>query len=267
MRSIQRLFREITLTFATIIFFNSFLNSLIIFLLCYLLLSIPRVNGAFAFIPAGLFFIFSIYKQLTKRHVLDIEKKFSFLNEELRTIQDNMNMDNPVMKELQMDVMDKIKNVDIGSFFNSKGTSLKVLTVVFLCFGLLFVATKNMTFDFKTLVDTMPNYVYVGGGNTGGGNSTSGNVRVAGQGTNEDILGEQDVAALGDQNVDIQIAPAGYEINLRDVAAPQKRYFQDLYPTDICVSDSACRQSETYNDQMTKDESEIVKNYFLKITS
>jgi hypothetical protein len=199
--------------------------------------------------------------------VREIERKFPFLNEELRTAADNLNMENPVVQELHEEILEKIKKVDVGSFFDSKKTSSRVLFAVMLCFAVLFVATFNMNFDFKIMVENMPNYVYVGGGDSGQGDKASGDVRTAGSGGSEDILGEQDVAALGNEQLNIDIKQSGLEINLNDVEKPRKRYFQDLYPSDICINDKSCRQAETYGDQLTKEQSEIVKSYFTKITS
>ena len=268
MKPIHKLFREINFTFINLILFSSFMNGLIIFLLSYLALSILRISWLYALIPSIIYCIISVYTHLNMKPVREIEQKFPFLDEELRTAADNMNMENPVFRELQDDIFEKIKKVDVGSFFDSGKTSMKVLISIILCFSLLLVATSNMTFDFKVMVNNMPNYIYVGGGNASNGNGSQdqGNVRVAGTGTSTDILGDQQVAQLGDEKVNVVLTQGGYDINLQDVVQPQKRYFQELYPTDVC-NDKSCRQAQSYDDQLTKDQSDIVKNYFSKIAS
>ena len=267
MKPINKLFKEINFTFVNLTLFNSFLNALIVFLASYLIISALRLNSTYALIPSIVYFIIAVYTGIRIRHVREIEKKFPELDEELRTAADNINMENPVVHELQQEVLDKIKRVDVGSFFNTKKTSHKILLAIILCFGILFIGTFNMTFDFKIMVENIPNYVYVGGGDKGEGSKEQGDVRTAGTGTADEIFGEEEYAQLGEDIVDIEIKPSGYEIDLSNVETPRKRYFQELYPDEICVNDKSCRQSEPYGDELTKEQSEIVKNYFLKITS
>jgi len=267
MKPIKRMFKEINFTFANIFIFNSLINSFIIFLVSYLIISFLRLKGIYAVIPTGIYFIVSIYTKLKGRHIYEIENKFSFLNEELRTAADNINLENPVVHELQTDVLEKIRKVDVGAFFSSRKTSYRILFAIILCFAVLFIATFNISFDFKVMVDNIPNYVYVGGGTKGEAGNQQGDVRVAGEGTTEEIFGEEEFALLGDEEIGIEIKPSGYEINLQDIKEPRKRYFHDLYPDEVCVNDKSCRQSEPYGDELTKEQSEIVKNYFLKITS
>jgi hypothetical protein len=226
-----------------------------------------RLNGFYAVIPAIIYFIVNLYTKIKIKHLHEIEKKFPFLNEELRTAADNMNEDNPVVHELQQDVLEKIRKVQISAFFNSRDTSYKILTSIALCFGILMVATFNISFDFQVMVDNIPDYVYVGGGDKGDPGTEQGDVRTAGEGATDELFGEEDLASLGDEELELELKQSGFEINLEDVRKPRRRYFQDLYPDEICVNDRSCRQSEPYGDSLTEEQSEIVKNYFLKITS
>ena len=259
MKKFKKVLNEINFTFNNIILFNSFLNAFLIFLIIYLILSLFNFYQAYALIPAAVYFIIFSYKGIRKKHLRDIEKKYSLLNERLRTAADNIKMENPVVDELKSDIMRDMKKVEVTSFFNQKNISYKILLGIILCFLVIFSAQFDLSFNFKDAANTAVDFIYgIGGNKSGDGNQ--GLERIASSGTSESAFGDAQISQMGSEMLDMVIKPAGYEINLDDVKEPEKRDFEELFPDDVFAA-----TADVYEEKIKEDQQELVKAYFLKI--
>ena len=259
MKKFNKVLKEINFTFSNIILFNSFLNAFLIFLVLYIVLSLFNFYQIYSLVPAILYFIIFSYKGIRKKHLRDVEKKYSLLNERLRTAADNIRMENPVVDELKSDIMRDMKHVEVTSFFNQKKLSYKILLSIILCFLMVFSAQFDISFSFKNIADNAADFIYgIGGNESGAGNQ--GLERIAGSGESENVFGDAYIAQMGDENIDMIIKQAGYEINLDDVKEPERREFDELFPDEVFIA-----TADVYEEKIQEEQQELVKTYFLKL--
>jgi len=259
MKKFSKVLKEINFTFNNIILFNSFLNAFLIFLVLYLLLSFFNFYQIYSLVPAALYFIVNLYKGITEKHLITVEKKYPFLNERLRTARDNIKIENPVVDELKSDIIRDIKKVEVASFFNQKKQSYKILLSIILCFLIIFSAQFDLSFNFKNIADNAIDFVYGIGGNNSNAEK-QGLERIAGSGESESVFGDAYIAQMGDETLDMMIKQAGYEINLDDVKEPERREFEELFPDEVFIA-----TADVYEEKIKEEQQELVKTYFLKL--
>ncbi|MAG07992.1 hypothetical protein CMO89_00820 [Candidatus Woesearchaeota archaeon] len=268
MKNFDKAVKDIDFNFHNIIIFTNILNAVVILLLCSLVLTLFRYNMLYAVVPAVLYFIVSTIFKLRKKYYLDIEKEFPFLDEKLRTAVDHKDyVENPFVDDLHKEVMKDLKNVSLGHFFASKAVSYKILSSILMSFLIVFLAVNNIYFDFSQLIDNLngnnkpTEYTSLTGNDSGDEEGTMMDVRAAGGITAEDIYGEEMIAQLGGKELDLVIKPSSYEVNLDDVEDAERVEFQNVFPDEIFSS-----SAESYQENIPKEQQELVKSYFEKIT-
>ncbi len=73
-----------------------------------------------ALIPTITYLLLSIFSDIFVSKTKIVEEKYSSLNEKLRTAEDNIKYHNPVIDELQEDVVSNAKNVSASSFLSTR---------------------------------------------------------------------------------------------------------------------------------------------------
>ena len=132
MKNFIKVIREINRTLNFLIIFETTINAVIFFLVVYLLLSLINLYPILALIPALVYFISRLYvnSKVDKRKI--VEGKYEPLKEKLRTAADNLGEENPVVNELQDEVVHDLKNVGLSSFISTKRVSYKIMTTILL---------------------------------------------------------------------------------------------------------------------------------------
>ncbi len=257
MKSFINVVKEINSTLNSIVLFDNILNSFIIFLSVYLALSIFNFYPLLASLPAIAYLALSSYKEVISSKAKLIETKYGYLNEKLRTAADNASMENPVVDALHEEVIEEIKDVRASSFFNQKKTSLKILSLIVLCFLIVFLSTLNLSFlDFRVLMD---NIQIIGNGGVAAGEG--GETPSAGEAGNQDIYGEESIASLGKEEVKIEIKPVNYEVNAKSIGdAPEEKEFEETFPEEVFAS-----STEGFEENIPISQQELVKEYFKKL--
>tara|TARA_Y100000310_G_scaffold151938_1_gene151532 strand:+ start:12362 stop:13171 length:810 start_codon:yes stop_codon:yes gene_type:complete len=268
MKKFVNVIKEIDFSFNNLILFTNLINAILIFLVCALVLTLFRGNIFYSFVPAALYFGVSIAIKFSRKHYLDIEKEYPTLNEKLRTAVDNYkDEENPIVDDLKKEVSRSLKHVAIGTFFASRAVSYKILSSIIISFLIVFLAVNNIFIDFDKLLEGLngngngpEKYSYLTGNETGDEGAVM-DVRAAGGVASEDIYGEQVIAQLGREELDLVIKPSSYEVNLRDVGDAERMDFPDVFPDEIFSS-----SSESYEENIPKEQQELVRSYFEKIT-
>tara|TARA_Y100000310_G_scaffold339689_1_gene433175 strand:- start:1903 stop:2715 length:813 start_codon:yes stop_codon:yes gene_type:complete len=268
MKNFIKVIKDIDFNFNNITLFTNLLNSVIIFLVCFLILTLFRYNIFYSIIPSGLYFLISTATRLRKKHYLDIENAYPSLYEKLRTAVDHhKDVDNPIVNELKKEVTRSLKTVSIGTFFASRAVSYKILSSILISFLIVFLAVNGIHFDFSKFIENLNNndkpakYAFLTGNESGDDEGTAMDIRAAGGTASDDIYGEQVVAQLGMDKLDLVIKPSSYEVNLGEVEDPERMDFPDIFPDEIFSS-----SAESYEENIPKDQQDLVKNYFEKIT-
>jgi len=262
-KEFNKILDEIKFSFGTLVTISNFLTAIVIFLSVYFVLSFFRFYPLIALLPALAFFFVETESMLKKRnrYYRQIEAQYPELNEKIRTAADNLDRESRMVEELQKEVAFGIRKVRMSSFVSTKKTSRKILATILLCFLILLISVTNIGVDIKPIFkDNYPFFVNLFAGNKSG--DVHGESFSAGGGASEDILGDDSVAKLSSDKETFKLSPAGYELSITDIRAPEKREFKEAFPREIYGEGA-----ETYEEQiLTKEEYEIAKDYFLKIT-
>ncbi len=238
--------------------FDTFVNTIIIFLLfSFLLFSFDKA-WYFALIPAGLYFLPALFMNARRLRYRDVEEKVPELEWQLRAVADNMNKEDEVTKTLKKEVLGEIGKVRTSSFLNNKKTLLKLVTVAALSFMIVFVGLLNLHFSLQGITGFVPALdsilARIPQGERLPGDDTS-PVEIK---TEKDIYGKESIAQLGNKNLDIKIHPEEDSLDLGKINDPEKKDFRKKSAT----GDIAATADSSYQETIKKEHQEIIKQYF-----
>src|SRR3989338_3119066 len=115
MKQFSNVVNEINRTLNEIILFENIVNTTLVFLVFYLVLSVLDLHPMLALVPAlgylGFYSYISFYR--TSKPLI-VESKYAPLKEKLRTAADNLDKDNTIMQELEYEVTSEMKNVGLS---------------------------------------------------------------------------------------------------------------------------------------------------------
>src|SRR3989344_9352316 len=134
MKQFSNVVREMNRTLNELILFDNLVNTTLVFLVFYLILSVFDFPALLALIPALLYLGFYSYMRFKAYKPLIVESKYAPLREKLRTAADNVNMDNPIAEELEYEVTREMKNVGLSMFINPRTLSYKIFAVMMISF-------------------------------------------------------------------------------------------------------------------------------------
>jgi len=256
MSQIIQVINEIKKELFKIGIFQSLLHSIIVFLISFIILIPFTIKWFLAFVPAGMWFIGNLFYYTKKRNLEYVESLFPLINEQLRTAKDNLGKDNEIIRRLNQDVLEKARRIKTSFFINLKALNIAVVVIIALSFSIFFTSYFNINkinfkdFNFKDPADSFKKII--------SGDKASGG---SGEGKNEDIYGKGSVAILGNNELNLQLNPSGTELNPEDLKDPEKKNFDSAFPQDIKSSAEA-----NFKEDIPKENQEIVKKYFEKIT-
>ena len=252
MKEFSEVVKEINKTLNELTLFENLVNTTLVFLVFYLLLSIFDFHPIFALVPALIYLGYFSYFSFKSSKPLIVESKYAPLREKLRTAADNIGMSNPIVQELEYEVTNEMKNVGLSLFINPRTLSYKIFAVMALSFLIIFVTTMNLKFSSFT---QNPN-IFDTKGVKGIGNFAAKQLNTSG-----DIYGKNDVAKLGDKELNIRLKPIDFKINVKEEGSTQKQNFEITFPQQAEV-----KETVAYEENIPQDEQELVKNYFKKLS-
>lgn len=255
MKTFIKVVKEINNTLNFLIIFETALNASIFFLVVYLLLSLINLYPILAVIPALVYFAARMYANSKADKRVMVENKYEPLKEKLRTAADNIDKENPVVNELQEEVIYDLKNVGLSSFINTKQVSYKILATILLSFAIVFATTMNLYIvDLNQFLGDMPNVI------SKLSLKRSANAPIGEVNESGDIYGDSKLAVLGDQQIDIRIRPVNYEVSVREEGDVEQKQFDEIFPSQVDI-----KQSSAYEENIPQEQQELVKNYFNKL--
>ena len=252
MKQFSDVVKEINRTLTQLIFFENIVNTTLVFLVFYLILSVIGFNPFYSFIPALAYIGYYTYMAFRSSKPLIVESKYAPLREKLRTAADNAGLENPIADELRYEVAAEMKNVGLSMFINPRTLSYKIFAVMVLSFLILFATILN--FKFLELGGQGPN-IFDTKGFKGVGNLVATKLN-----TTDDIYGKNNVAKLGDNELNIKIKPIDYKVNVREEGEANQQQFETVFPKELTV-----KETTAYEENIPEEQQELVKNYFKKI--
>ncbi len=257
MKGFRKVIKEVNETLNDILVFETILNSIIIFLVVYAVLSVINLDALYALIPAIVYLVVVAYNRMKKNKARIVEEKYDMLNEKLRTAMDNVNQDNPIVNELQSEVIEDIRKVKTSSFVDTRRVTYKIIGGIVLCFIIIFLATLNIQlFDFKVVFEKIPKYVIGEGEPSDVSSDTLGAGRYS---SDESIYGAESVAKIGDEELNIEIKPVNFEISVRNVKEASEKHFDEQFPEEVFLKASEGATEDNIDDK------DLIKNYFLNL--
>src|SRR3989338_4514618 len=208
MKQFPSVIKEVNRTLNEIILFENIVNTTLVFLVFYLVLSLFDFTPMYALVPAVAYLGFYTYVSLSSSKSRLVKSKYEPLREKLRTAADNMNLDNPIAEELKYEVTSEIKNVSLSMFINPRSISYKIFAVMALSFMIIFATTLNL----KVLELAKQKVPSIFEKSLKG----IGNMEATQLNTSSDIYGKNDVAKLGDNELNIRIKPIDFKVNVKE---------------------------------------------------
>jgi len=255
MKNFINVIKEIDRTLNIVFVFSSILNAAIFFLSVYLLLSIVNLYPILALIPTAIYFALRLYSRskMDKRKI--VESKYEPLKEKLRTAADNIKEDNPVVNELEEEVVHDLQNVGLSSFIQTKEVSYKLFATIALSFAIVLITTTNLyIIDLnKFLSTTVPEYLQ-------GIPKLADGALLGEINESNDIYGDSQLAVLGNEQIDIRISPVNYEVSVREEGDVEQKQFNEIFPSDVDVE-----QASSFEENIPEEQQELVKKYFDKL--
>ena len=252
MKQFSSVVREINKTLNELILFENLVNTTLVFLVFYLILSIFDFHPIFALVPALIYLGFYSYISFKSNKSLIVESKYAPLREKLRTAADNIDKDNPIVNELEYEVTSEMKNVGLSMFINPRSLSYKIFAVMLLSFIIIFATTLNLKF-LEFAKHKVPDIFERGPKGVGNFVATRLN-------TSEDIYGKNDVAKLGSNELNIRLKPVDFKVNVKEEGDFKQQKFETVFPKDLTV-----KETTAYEENIPQEQQELVKNYFKKL--
>jgi hypothetical protein len=249
--------KEIDKTLGFLISVENILNTILLFLGVYLLLSIVNLYPILAVLPALVYFIIKARISLKEDKRVIVEGKYMSLREKLRTAADNVEKENPVVDELEEEVIEDLKNVNLSSFVKTKGLTYRIFGAILLSFAIVFITTSNLYIvDLNKFLGLLPDAI------DGLTKKISDNKELTELNESQGIYGQSSLATLGDDQIDIKISPANYEVNVRGEGDVEQRQFDEVFPTEVNIG-----QSSASEEKIPEEQQELVKSYFNKLAN
>jgi len=260
MKDFRKVLKEVNLAIDEIMAFDIILTSVLIFLIFYFFLMMFNLNPWYSLFPTLAYLAFLLYIDMNKNKYKIVEDKYAPLHEKLRTAADNVHLDNMVVEELEEEVTKDLSNVNVSSFVKLSRVSYKVLGSVILCLLILFASIYNMHFgDLSLVLDKADEFIRGSGGGVSDG---KGNILAAGEGEGEDdIFGQQGMAALGNSETQVKIRQPSVEIIGTDENTIPDKEFEETFPDEIFAVSSGA-----YEEKITVENQQLVKDYFKEIS-
>lgn len=258
MKNFVNVIKEINKTLNFFIIFETILNAVIFFLVVYFLLSLVNLFPILALIPALVYFVARLYVNSKRDKRRIVESKYEPLREKLRTAADNIREENPVVNELEEEVIEDLKHVGLSSFVQTKRISYKIFTTIFLSFAIVLATTLNLYIvDLSDFFSNIPGVIDNFRIGKRGNNIILGEINES-----EDIYGDSKLAVLGNKEIDIKIRPVNYEVNVREEGDVEQKQFDEIFPREVAVE-----QASAFEERIPEEEQELVKNYFNKLAN
>jgi hypothetical protein len=192
-----------------------------------------------------------------------VESKYGSLKEKFRTAVESQYTENPVVNELQAEVLRDLRTVEESSFFNDKQTYIKAGVIIILCFLVFYFSPISLAgifhFDLSKIIHS-DNSGSTGKGTSDAGAYTGGMKEGGNLFGDEDIYGTLSVAKLGNKTLEVKFNPGGYEMNINQVKPAEEVQFDEAYPTEITAT-----SGEVLQENIPQEQQDLVKNYFKQL--
>lgn len=246
MKRIKHILNEIESSLRNIDIFLVIMKSLVLLTVSYLVLFMLGIEPYLALIPAVVYFISSLFVESRVDNVRSVERKYSELDEKLRTARDYQDKDNIVLDALENDIVANLKDVRVSAFYPFSRISILIFLLV-LTVGLsMYVASRDIRLiDFDDIwKDAVKMFEIEEEEEKDAVDFTS---------TEESIM------EVGNEKIQVEINPVGIAFDFNDVSEQTEYEFSAAFPKEIFISSGAA-----YENEFTEEQQALIKRYFEK---
>lgn len=250
MDPIKRLFKELGAEVYKVIILESLLDAGICFFLLQLFFAFFDWSVIIPLVASLVFFGFGVSHRAKTFQLKAVEDKNPEIKEILRTARDNIHEENLLTLALFNELIEKMKNVSVGSLINQKKVMTKLGIVGVLAFMSIYFTTTGL-WDIN--LDSLGDFGFF---------RNRGPQQIPHIQLNEtdDIYGDIRVAKLGNEVLTIQIQPTLSDIDLSKVSEAEKRDLNmNSFPVDVGA------QSDKVSSEDKPKEFQLAKEYNLKL--
>ena len=256
---------EIKSSLNKILLIETFLETCLIFLVIYLLVSVlgflTKENVMITTGVAIAFFLSKSFLNILQDKIKIVGKEYPDLQEELQTARDYPETTNEVVTDLHEDTVRHASRIQESAFVNPRSVVIKVMAILLICLAIILSAPMNLR-ELPIVKDTVKNL-----GNTkltlslqtpeevtASGPEDSGSVKVEGE-----IFGETRTVEEGVKKAKFEVPTSNFEVNLKEEETDEGENFNfdSVFPTEIGAPDP-----ELFSENIPKEQQELVKNYF-----
>ncbi|MBS3148998.1 hypothetical protein J4219_09055 [Candidatus Woesearchaeota archaeon] len=257
MKPIKQALEEARTSILQLALFQSALDTLVVYMLLLLgctLLSLPLW---YAVVPALVYSVIHTYGNLKDVNFASIEAKYPQLSEQLITVADNVKDQNEILDALNIEVLQKMKEIRTAAFLNFPKVTRELSVMVIVSFIIIGASAFNVKFlDFqetiKDLREFEPFKEY---------DINEELLQYEESQNLSEILGEKTIEELGKQQLDLELNPLMSDVDIGKVRDPTARTFQEVAPPDIKASSDT-----SFEENIPKQYQRMVKTYFKEIT-
>ncbi|MBI4146625.1 hypothetical protein HY489_04790 [Candidatus Woesearchaeota archaeon] len=249
--------REAKTAVLQVALFHSAIDALVMFLLLLLGSLVFSIPKGYAVLAALVYTIVHTWGNLKDVNFKAIEDKTPGLQEQLITVADNVKAQNEIVDALNLEVLQKMKEIRTSSFLNFPKLTREIAVMAVVSFVIIGSSALNVQFlDLGDIVkqvrDFKPLEPY----------DVNTELLEFEESTNlSEILGDEDIAELGKQQLDLQLNPLMSDVEIGMVRPPEEREFKEVAPPEIKAA-----ADQSFEDQIPKQYQRIVRTYFKEIT-
>ena len=189
-----------------------------------------------------------------------IESRYKWMTERLRTAWDNRYADNIVATDLNEQVTNRLKQVNISAFLNRKHLATRLVLSMVLAASLIGLSATQIHSDY-TPAD-IAQLIEQTTGNLS--NSTLPDQTSQKSGSDEDIYGETSVASLSGESIELLIIPGrGTDVTIRHTETDDDNPFTSStgFPVENINASAAADESYQAILALSDHDSELVTKY------
>jgi len=261
MKTIERLFKEVKMEILKVAFLNSFLNACIGFFAMYLVMILFDISFIYAIIFSLMLFVANFVYTKSQVTLKSMEDANPQIKEMLRTAYDNQDEKNVIVLGLFYEVVKKMKTVSSGNMLDSNLLFKKVLAITILAFIVVFASSLEIYLgNINIPLGELAGFggIFQGEGNPGDRKNTT--LDVIGFNETSGLFGEQSLAKLGKEQLDLNINPSISELDFdREKGLEDKKFSRDDFPVEPVV------KSSDFGGNDIPEEAELAKAYNLEL--
>jgi Ca2+/Na+ antiporter len=244
MKRIKQALQEIDKSVKKVDMFLLFIKTFVILTVSYLVLFMLKIKPYYAFIPAVVYFISSIFVEGRLDNVRRVEQKYDPLDEKLRTARDYKEQESVVLEHLEDEIVADLKNVRLSFFFPASKVFILMALLVLSVSASLYIASQDIRIiDFNQVwrdaVKAMERQ------------------EEKAQEEADFTTTEESIMEVGDEKIKVEINPVGMDFDFNDVTEDQDYEFSTVFPKDVFISSGSA-----YEDEFTEEQQALIKRYF-----